>query len=128
MKNNLVNKKDIYTTKSDYAPVDNMKGYKILSNQRGCQPYPYPGSLNTDLHMDHAQVSNYGFPIYSDYKKYNIIGKNSLDNINKDILKNNINMNDIFEVNHQENKNQQNRKKANLGENVLSYRLINKKK
>jgi hypothetical protein len=43
-------------------------------------------------------------------------------------LKNNINVNDIFEMNYQKNKIQKNRKDANLGENVVSYRLINKKK
>ena len=130
-RNNIINQKntrDIITTKSDYAPVRNMKGYKILSNQRGCQPYPYEGSSINDTKIGHAEINNFGFPQYSDFNKCNTIGKNSLDNINKEILKNNINVNDIFEMKYQQKKNQIGRKNANLGEDVISYRIINKKK
>lgn len=122
------NNKEIYTIKSDYAPVENMKGYKILSNQRGCQPYPYDGSFINDTKSGHMEVKNFGFPQYSDFNKCNSIAKNSLDNINNEVLKNNINVNDIFEMKYQQKKNHSGRKNANLGENVISYRLINKKK
>jgi len=128
-KSNYANgRKDIYTSKSQYGQVENMVGYKTLSSVRGCQPFPYPGSLKNDLKSDNAEVLGYGFPIYSDFNKCNIVGKNSLDNINNEILENNINVNDIFEMNYQKNKMQKSRKDANLGENVVSYRLINKKK
>jgi hypothetical protein len=126
--NYVVGRKDIYTSKSQYEPVENMIGYKTLSSVRGCQPFPYPGTLNKHLKLDNAEVLDYGFPIYSDFNKCNIVSKNSLDNINNEILKNNINVNDIFEMNYQKYKIQKNRKDANLGENVVSYRLINKKK
>jgi hypothetical protein len=126
-RNSIVNK-DIYTTKSDYAPVENMKGYKILSNQRGCQPFPYEGSLLNNTKVGHMEVKNFGFPQYSDFNKCNSIAKNSIDNINKEVLKNNINVNDIFEMKYQQKKNLTSRKNANLGENVLSYRIINNKK
>jgi len=129
-RNSIINQnnKEIYTTKSDYAPVENMIGYKILSNQRGCQPYPYEGSLLSDTKTGHMKVKNFGFPQYSDFNKCNSIAKNSLDNINNEVLKNNINVNDIFEMKYQKKKNHIGRKNANLGENVISYRLINKKK
>ena len=123
--NYIVNRTDIYNTKSQYAQVENMTGYKTLSKQRGCQPYPYLGSLSNDLKLGHEEVSNYGFSQYSDFNKYNRISKNSLDNINNEILKNNINVNDIFDMKYQQKKN---RKDAILGENVISYKLVNKKK
>jgi hypothetical protein len=126
--NYIVNRTDIYTNKSQNAQVENMVGYKTLSNVRGCQPFPYPGTPLDDTKTGHLEVNGFGFSQYSDFNKCNTISKNSLDNINNEILKNNINVNDIFEMKYQQRKNQKSRKDAMLGENVVSYRIINKKK
>jgi hypothetical protein len=114
----------------DYAPIENMKGYKLLSRQRGCQPFPYHGSLKDELKSGHMEVGNFGFSQYSDFNKCNTIKENSLDNINNEILKNNINVNDIFEMKHQQMKKEMKggRKNAQLGENVISYKIVNRKK
>jgi hypothetical protein len=62
--NNDKNNKEIVTTKSDYAPVENMKGYKLLSKQRGCQQFPYDGTLLSDTKIGHGEIKNFEFQQY----------------------------------------------------------------
>jgi hypothetical protein len=57
--NYVVGRKDIYTSKSQYEPVENMIGYKTLSSVRGCQPFPYPGTLNKHLKLDLSTYDYY---------------------------------------------------------------------
>jgi len=70
-----------------------------------------------------AQVSGYGFSQYSAMSKTNLVNEKYIDKINKEIIDNNINFEDIFERKLRE----KSIRKANLGKDVISYRLKSSK-
>ena len=70
-----------------------------------------------------APISGYGFSQYSAMSKTNLVSEKHIDKINKEIQENNINFDDIFERKLREKK----IRKANLGKDVISYRLKSSK-
>ena len=106
---------DHFGIKSDYAPVSNSFGFPLLSDKRCCADDDF-GTLKQQLKTEPMSISGYGLPIYSDLNKCGITEiKKEKKSINK-------------ESNQKEtNKQVFSKRKANLGENVISYRIVNRK-
>lgn len=114
---------DIFGIKTDYAPAAKSKGYPIQSKYRCCADvYGTPTDL---LAGNPMQVSGYGLPQYSDMNKCFKIKKNDVVKINNEIEKNNLNTEELYDSKYKAKKYK--KKHADLGENILSYRLVSKK-
>jgi hypothetical protein len=107
---------DLHSIKSDYAPVINEVGYPTLSKVRCCENDNF-GNLKSLLRTEPMTISGYGLPIYSD--------NNKCGTLLRDEEKKSLN-NDKREQKEQK-KQKYSKRNANLGENVLSYRIINRK-
>ena len=106
---------DHFGIKSDYAPVSNSFGFPLLSDKRCCAENDF-GTQKQLLKTEPMSISGYGLPIYSDLNKCGIKEiKNEKKSINKGT---NENVTD---------KQVYSKRKANLGENVISYRIVNRK-
>jgi hypothetical protein len=129
----VINKKPIIE-----LDTDNVKNLKVIAEapfkgayRDGPAPRKYiccndEPMIETPLDMTKsktAPISGYGFSQYSAMSKTNIVSEKHIDKINKEIQENNINFDDIFERKLREKK----IRKANLGNDVISYRLKSSK-
>ena len=114
---------DMFGIKTDYALVAKSKGYPTSSKYRCCADvFGTPSDL---LEANPMPISGYGLPQYSDMNKCLMIKKNDIIKINKEMEKNNLNTEEIYDSKYKLRKFK--KKHANLGDNVVSYRLISKK-
>ena len=104
---------DLYGIKSSYAPVSNDVGYPTLSKVRCCEENNF-GTEKDLLKTKPMSISGYGLPIYSDINKCgSLLKKEEKKSINNDKI--------------EKKTPKYSKRNANLGENVLSYRIINRK-
>ena len=103
--------------------VEKSNGFPVLSNIRCCDKNSYIGTPVSLLGSEPASISGYGFSQYSDIKKCNLVSEKSIKKINKEIESNNINVDDIFDRKYRN----KNNKIANLGKDVISYRIKSSK-
>lgn len=106
---------DMFGIKSDYAPVSNSFGSPLLSDKRCCADNDF-GTEKQLLKTQPMSISGYGLPIYSDLNKCGVLqNKKEKKSINRESKEKET----IKQVYSKRN--------ANLGENVISYRIINRK-
>jgi len=114
---------DTYGSKTDQSQVEKSYGHPTLSRYRCCDEEPYLGTSKNLLESEPASISGYGFAQYSDITKCNLVSEKKINKINQEIEENNINVDDIFDKKYREKKS----RKANLGKDVISYRLKSSK-
>jgi hypothetical protein len=114
---------DTYGSKTDQSQVEKSDGYPTLSRYRCCDEQPYLGTPLELLESEPASISGYGFAQYSDITKCAIVSNKKIKDINEEIEENNINVDDPFDRKFRKAKN----RKANLGKDVISYRIKSSK-
>ena len=113
------------SNKSLYASVFDDIGTPVQSNMRCCDTMPYDGTPKEDLSSEPQSISGYGLPHYSQLNKCFKINKKDTNNINYEMTKNNLNTEEIYDSIYK--KKVFKPKKNLLGEDVISYRILNKK-
>jgi len=113
---------DINGIKSEFAPASNYDGFPIQMDR--CCPDIF-GNTKDELHGSHLEISGYGLPHYSEIRKCMEIKKNEMEKINLEMKKNNLNPEEMYDSKYKKRKYKS--KHANLGDDVIGYRLISKK-
>ena len=121
--NGSVDGSDIFSKRSDQASIKGELGYPTLSKVRCCNDnYGTPIDL---LSSEPMPISDYGMPYYSALNKCYNLNEKDKKKINVEIKKNNLNPEETYVKNI--DKPVIKSRNANLGKEVLSYRIISKK-
>jgi hypothetical protein len=122
--NGSVDGSDIFSKRSDQASIKGQFGYPTLSKVRCCNDNNYGTPIDL-LSSEPMSISDYGMPHYSSLNKCYSLNENDKKKINIEIKKNNLNPEETYVKNI--NKTVIKSRNANLGKEVLSYRIISKK-
>jgi hypothetical protein len=109
--------------KSQLSTIEKSYGHPTLSKYRCC-----PDNIGTEkklLKSEPMSISGYGVSQYSDMNKCLNIKNKDIKIITNEMEKNNLNPEEMYDNNYK--KKIYKNKSLNLGEDVLSYRLISKK-
>jgi hypothetical protein len=109
--------------KSQLSTVEKSYGHPTLGKYRCC-----PDNVGTEkklLTSEPMAISGYGVSQYSDMNKCFNIEKKDIKIITNEMEKNNLNPEEMYDNNYK--KKIYKKKTLNLGDNVLSYRIISKK-
>ena len=114
---------DMFGKTSFYGAAAKSHGFPTLSKYRCCaDTFGTPIDL---LESEPMEISGYGLPQYSDMNKCLKVQDKDIKKINTEMEKNNLNTEEIYDAKYKSKKYR--KKHMDLGENVLSYRLVSKK-
>ena len=96
-------------TRSINRPVSGLAGHPI-EGARCCINNPYVGTHRELLSSDHAPVSGYGLPYYSEFRQTHVLSDKQMLELNRKMEMDNVNLEDIFDRKYREKKEKKNRK------------------